>query len=353
MRKKFWGLLGILIISLSFTNVYAREIVNAGDNIIQEGVYDSNRLVAGNIVDNKAYVDGLSLVFGNQITLEGSSTYGVYAGNNVIIEEKVEKDMFVAGNSITIASNAIIGRDAYIAGNSVIINADIARDLRYAGSSINLSGITVNGDAYIYAEEIILDANTIIVGKLTYSEDSNITGLDVASIGSVEVKEYEDINIEFNIYDSVWSFIISVVSSFIVMITLFYLMPNVKEKLNKVELKADSIIKMMLLGLILLIIIPIVSLIALFTGILTPLALIVLSIYAISIYLSSLLVYYIVGNIISNKVFKKDNVYLALICGIILVKLIKLIPFIGGIVGTIVLFYGMGLIYKFIYKKGK
>ena len=101
------------------------------------------------------------------------------------------------------------------------------------------------------------------------------------------------------------------------------------------------------------IVVPIISLIALFTWVLTPLALIILSVYVIGIYLSSLLVYYIVGNIFTTKVFKKDNMYLALVCGIILVKLIKLIPFFGGLIGALVLFYGMGLIYKFIQSRGK
>lgn len=354
MKKKICGLFGILLVTiLTITNVYALEITQAGDNVIQEGDYDSVRLVAGNKVTNKANVDGISLVAGNEVILEGSAPYGFYAGNIVTVNENISKDMFVAGNNITIGEYAVIGRDVYIMGNTIKINTNVSRDLRIGGESVNLSGITIGGDAYIAAEEIILDENTVITGKLTYPEKAKITGLDSATIGSVETKKYDEAVIEYNFIDSVYDFIVSAVAAFIVIVALFFVIPNSKEKLNKVELKISSIAKITGIGLLVLIVMPIISLFALFTGFLTPLALIAFAIYIISIYLSSLLVYYIIGNVFTNKVFKKDNTYLALACGIVLTKLVKLIPVIGGLISAIVLFYGLGLIYKYIQARQK
>ena len=50
---------------------------------------------------------------------------------------------------------------------------------------------------------------------------------------------------------------------------------------------------------------------------------------------------------LEKKVFKKENTYLALIIGIILVKLIRLIPILKTLVGAFALFYGLGLIYNY------
>lgn len=352
--KKVLSLFSALIIALfTVKSVYALQIAEAGETVNQTGAYDSTRIVAGNTVTNEADVDGLSMIAGNEITLEGSAPYGFYAGNIVTVNENIEKDMFVAGNTITVGKDAIIGRDAYIAGNSIRISTDITRDLRVGGTKVDLRGITIGGDAYIEAEEIILDEETVIEGKLTYPEESTITGLNTAKIGSVETTKYEKIVIEYNLIDRVRNFIISSASAFIVMVVLFKLIPKTKEKLDNTELTFENIAKKIGIGLVTLIVVPIVALIALFTGILSPLALITLTVYIISIYLSSLLVYYIVGKVFTEKVFKKDNLCLALASGIILVKIIKYIPIIGGLISVLSLFYGLGLIFKFITSKNK
>ena len=344
-------LIFVLVMLLSVTNVDALSVTKAGDAVVQKGEYDSIRLVAGNSVTNRAKIDGLSFAAGNDVLAEGNVSYGLYAGNNIVINETVEKDLFVAGNNITIGSDAIIGRDVYIAGNKIIIKTDIKRDLRLASSSVDLSGVTVNGDAYIAAENIIFDENTVIVGKLTYSEDANVTGLDLASVGSVKIMETQKIVVETSLKDSIYSFVISYCAALVTMIVLFYFLPELKNKLNKLQINASNIAKIACIGLLLLIVTPVISLIAMFSGILTPVALITLALYAISIYVSILFVGYIIGNKIISKYLGKDNTYLSLACGILLIKLIKLVPVIGNIIYAIVLFYGLGIIYNLIKPK--
>ena len=197
---------------------------------------------------------------------------------------------------------------------------------------------------------IKLDKDTVVTGKLYYPEDAKVSGLKDAKVGSVKLMKSKDIETRdtATFKDKVMDFIISVAASFIVMIVLFYLIPNTKEKLEKVDLKVSSILKLVGIGLVVLIVVPIIALIGLFTGVLTPIALITICLYVIFIYLSSLLGYYIVGNVIISKTLEKGNSYLALFCGIIIVKLVKLIPVIGGLVSALLLFYGIGLIYKYI-----
>jgi len=349
MKKKILSLFSIfLTMFFAISNVYALEVAEAGDTITEEGTYDSLRFVAGNKVTSKATIDGISFVAGNDIYLEGSSTYGVYAGNTITISGNIEKDLLVAGNKIVIESDTVIGRDAYLAGNQIIIKTNIPRDLRAGGSTIDLSGITIGGDAYLGAERVILDENTIITGKLTYYEDANITGLDKATIGEVITKHTDKVVIEYDIKDRIYAFFVSVIAGLITMLCVLYLLPKTKDKLDKLDLSFGIIAKTTCIGFAVLVIIPIVSLFAMFTGILTPISLIVLAIYFVSIYLATLLVCYVVGNAITSKLFKKENMYLTLLIGIIIIKLAKIIPIIGGYIGALVLFYGLGIIYEMI-----
>lgn len=349
MKKKFLSLFSILLIMFfAISNVYALEVAEAGDTVNEEGTYDSLRLVAGNKVTSKATIDGISFVAGNDLYLEGNATYGLYAGNTITINGNIDKDLMVAGNKIILTADATIGRDVYIAGNQIEIKTNLPRDLRAGGNTIDLSGITIAGDAYIGAEKIILDENTVINGTLTYYDNAKITGLDKATIGNVTTKIADKVTIEYGIKERIYGFIVSAIATFITMLCLFKFIPKITDKLIKLDLSFGNICKTACIGFAVLIVVPVVSFIAMFTGFLTPLAIIVLAIYFISIYIATLLVCYIVGNIIVTKLFKKDNLYLALAIGIILIKLLKLIPILGGYIGAVVLFYGLGIIYDFI-----
>lgn len=349
MKKKILSLFSLLLVMFfAISNVYALEIAEAGDTVTEEGTYESLRFVAGNKVTSKATIDGIGFAAGNDLYLEGNATYGMYAGNMITVSGNVNKDLLLAGNKIIVTADATVGRDVYIAGNQIEIKANLPRDLRVGGSSIDLSGITINGDAYLAAEKIIMNEDTVINGTLTYYDDAKISGLDKATIGNVVTKAVDKVNIEYGFKERAYAFFVSVFAALITMICLFRFVPKTKEKLDKLDLSFGNIAKSICIGLAVLIVLPIVSLMAMITGLLTPLAIIALALYFIAIYMASLLVYYIVGKVISNKLLKKENQNITLIIGILIVKLFKLIPVIGGYIGALVLFYGLGIIFELI-----
>lgn len=341
----------LMIILLSSQTVFAAEIAKAGDMVVQEGDYDSLRIVAGNKVIDKSNVDGVSIVAGNEITLEGSTPYGLYAGNTILVKEKIAKDIFVAGNDITLTSEATIGRDAYLAGNNIKIETNIPRDLRLGSMTADLRGITIGGDAYVASENIILDENTVITGKLTYPEEAKVTGIDLAKVGEVKITKTKKLVIEHSLKEKIINFMTSYFAALVTMLVLFYLFPKTKDKIDKLELKVEVMAKITGIGVLVLIITPIIAAIAVFTGVLTPISLITIAIYITALYLSSLLVSYIIGNQIVLKLFKKENKYLSLAIGILIVKLIKLIPIVGPICKAIILLYGLGIVYKLLNNK--
>ena len=349
LKKKFLGLICCLFaFGLLIPSVYARELAIAGETVNEEGEYDSLRLAAGNTVTTTAKVDGISFVAGNIVTIAGNVSYGFYAGNSITINGTIVKDAFIAGNDITIGSDAIIGRDLYVAGSKVKVNANVARDLNIGAEKIDISGIVISGDAHLDAEELIMDESTVIVGKLSYLDSAKVTGLDKASIGSVETRKVKEATVKANRMNNIYDFIVRMLAAFVVMSVLFYIMPNAKEKLTKLEIKFASIAKTTATGLAIFFIVPVVCLIALFTGILTPIALITACVYGISLYLSSLLTAYLIGMAINTKLIKNDNPYLSLLIGIVIVKVLSIVPIIGFWIEAICALHGLGLIYKFI-----
>ena len=348
MKRKVLLLVSIFLSVFIVTGTNAK-VLEADDNLNLDGTKNSSVFAFGNDLKSSAKVDGISFFAGNTLSVDGESPYGFYAGNVLSINASVEKDLFVAGNSINIGSDAKLGRDVYIVGNSIKINADVERNLRVAGSEIDLSGITVKGNVYTDADIIKVDSETVIQGKFVYLDSTTIDG-EAASVGSVEIKEVSDLEYQATIGDRIYDFIISSVAAIIVMVALFYMLPNVKKRIDEDKIDANEILSNIAKGFVALLVIPFIAIIALVTGFLTPLALIVIAIYAICLYLASLASSYIVGKEIASRAFKQENVYLSLCIGIILVKLIKLVPYIGGLVSVLCLFYGFGIMYKLIKK---
>lgn len=339
----------LLLSFLIINNVNAKGVLVGDSTINDTGTYESSRFAFGNTVESKSQVDGISVIAGNALNIKGKHTYGAYAGNIITINTEIEKDLFVAGNEINIGSDSILGRDVYIAGNSVKINANIERNLRVACSTIDISGIKIKGNVILDVSSIVMDEKTVIDGKLTYYEGTKVIGKDLATIGEIKIKKsHSDEFVRLNLWNKVYDVIISSMAGLISMLVLFFIMPGTKKKIDKEKIAPGVIAETSLKGLVVLVVVPFISVVAMITGVLLPLSLIALAIYVISVYLASLISAYIVGKELLKKMAKKDNVYLALCIGIPLLKIIAYIPIVGVLTSIVSLLYGLGIIYKFI-----
>ena len=351
MKNKILKTIFTLIIGVLFiANIDARSLGIASENPVQEGEYNSVRFVAGNNATNKARIDGLSFIAGNNVIAEGTVTYGFYAGQYVTINEYVEKDAFAAGSTIIIGKDAYIGRDIFAAAEKITVESNITRDARLAADTIIFNDVTVSGDAYIDAENIIFSKDTKVTGKLKYPENANIQGLVESNMGSIEKTKYVEVTEKSDVsfVSKSISFVLSIASAIITLIVLFAIAPFIRTKLDKEKVEAGIVAKTSCIGLGVLVLVPLVVLFTIFTGILTPLALIVLVLYIICIYLSSLISGYVFGRLLLKKFLNKDNMYLSIICGIVVFKIVSIIPFIGGLLSFIFCLYGLGIIFNYV-----
>ena len=84
-----------------------------------------------------------------------------------------------------------------------------------------------------------------------------------------------------------------------------------------------------------------------------PLAIIGFIMYGIMIYLTNVFVGYLLGDVLIRKVFNKTDVnnYLAILLGIVIIELLKVVPFVGALVSIITLCLGLGIIKKILISK--
>ena len=188
-----------------------------------------------------------------------------------------------------------------------------------------------------------------IKGILDYSNKAVIEGIDKAKINDVKIHVVEEKN-TITPVERFTSDIIMFIGKYILLVVILLLLPTFKEELDVEDLAISNIFKNIGIGFTLLIMIPILCFFGIFTEILIPVSVITLICYFIAIYLAYLFVCYVIGNLVTTKVFKKDNLYLKAFVGLLIGQIISLLPGLGAIIIFLMILFGIGHYVKLIKK---
>lgn len=339
-----------LLVNASTKQIYVDDKINVKDEI------DRSAFFAGSTVKSQAKVNGIAFFAGEKITDKGYSKYALMAAKDLTIDSVVENDLFIAGDNITIRSNSFIGRDSFIFSNTLKISGEFNGNINAYSSNISIKNATIKGDIYLVSGNITIGENVIIDGKISYNDDANIN-IDNSS------KEYiSKINIYSNrlsfkdkslniIYTATKAFIGMLFVALIINLSIPVIFKNMNEYNNK--LTFSSLFKTFGKGLLILIFIPVISIFLITSWFGLPFGIISLILYGLSIYLTPLIFGFIIGNKALRLIYKKeDNIWLNILLGLILVYIIKYLPYIGGWASIFIIIFGLGYIWE-ILKKSK
>ncbi len=346
MKKRLFLIIGLFMILLPIS-VFARVYDVDMDVTLNKNYNASHFSVGGNIKQTEnSNIDGINVMIGEKINAEGSSAYGLFIGQDIYLSEKLDKDLFLLGDDINISNDSVLPRDVYIMGNDIKINSDIGGNLRLGASKIDLSGVKVNGNVTLYADNIVFDKDTVISGTLKYVDNAKVEGLDLASIETVKTIAAKEIK-ETTIKDKVNYFASSFIMNYITMLVFILVFKKFREKLEKKDYKKLDYGKRLGQGAIILFLVPLASIFAIFTVVLMPVSLITLALYMIAVYVSTYIVSYKVGDVVSEYT-KVKNPYLNGLIGLLIYKVLSIIPFIGSFISLFAILIGLGIIYSYI-----
>lgn len=352
MKKKILGVIVIFAaMFMTFGVVKADEYFNANDNVSDNGTYSHSHFEAGNIITSSSNVNGLSFVAGANVNVSGTKEYSFVAGETVQLNGTIEKDVFAAGNAVIIGKDANIGRDLYLAGNSVTIQSNIKGTVFVAASLVKLENITVDGDVSIAANTLEIGGNVSINGKLKINDDAVINNESNMTVTNKEVYKSSGMNIDFSTRIS--DIILDILKTLFTGIVLILLFPKLFKKI-KYDLEAKDIGIKLLYGLLVLFAVPMVSVVLFSILVGISISAMLLMMYVIAIIAASILSAVVIGQNIYTKLFKqKDNIYISMCIGILVVKLVGFIPYIGWILDLLIFFYGLGIIWKLFLDRNK
>ena len=346
--KKVWSLIVLLgIMLLPIVNVNAAEgYFSAGDYLVDTQSYEHSIFTAGNNITSNSNVKGLAFIAGNSVKIAGTKSYVLGAGNTLSISSAVENDLFAAGSSVRVEKDAYIGKDAYIAAGDVTLLTGVNGNAFIAASVVNLSGVTINGDLHIAAGKLNIEDDVVVNGNLIVNRDIEMINGDKVNASNTiwydNIKHATETN-----RDILKEELLDVLSLLFLGLILAMIFPKLFKKMEIKVDKLDEFCKTSLYGLAMLIAVPVLILLSFVLIVGIPLAVIMLALYIVSLMVSTLISSTVLGyNINKSFIKKENNIYLSIMIGIVLLKLIYFVPVVGPLVNFISFIYGLGFIYQ-------
>ncbi len=361
-----------IVLALLFsTTAYAAEFIAPPD------LDDAAVTVPAGESHKNLYTAGATVVISSDVT---GDLYA--AGGTVTIEGRVEQDLSVAGGNIVI--NGPVGGDLRVGGGSVVINSQVAGDVLIGGGSVRLTNkASVGGDLVVGGGKIELEApvagsarigggtvtiNSKISGSLwarindklifyknaevtsgSYASPQSATVTDGAKVSSLQFNKWEGRHQGRNGFGKLLTL------AFLIQLIGWSLLGLLLIKFNKFRTQAwvastlahpwENIV----IGLIGAIVIPVVFGILLITIVGYYIAFLMLALYVVMLMLSGIIGALAIGSWLLMKLTKKPELQLdwqAVLIGVIIVIVLRLIPIVGWIAACLIMLAAFGTLLR-------
>lgn len=371
--KKNWSIRIIFCIILMLLLTFSSQVFATDANSLDsENVND----IIASYETNYAFASSDLFLYDNNIEISQIVDGNVFAyGSSVNVTGEIYGDLFVFANSLNISENAVIYGNVFTYATDISISGivsdvyavsseftlettgSIARNLYLMSNTVSLGG-QINRDAYISTDNLSIgnslgdNSEKIIEGNLNYTSETNFVISEDLIGGEINYTA-----IETDTGNTIWSIVSSLITallfSFAVIMISIWLTPKFKDKACEILSKKGFVA--FGIGLLVFILSIIVAFILLvFTygfGASIALALIALLILAYAI--SNTIFSMAIGKLIVNKLNLNKNVAFVLfsLLIILILGLVKYIPYVGGPITFITSIIGLGILCINAYKR--
>jgi cytoskeletal protein CcmA (bactofilin family) len=327
-------------------------------------VVNHDYFASGDLVTISGKINGDAFIFAQKIIIDGEVNGDlIAAGGEILIPGKVDHDARLAASKIslrgTVDGSVTVGTGEFTfersgrIGNSVVMATDdvslqgyIGKDLSIWARKISISN-NVGGSIRAAVEDLTLDPGAIIGGDINYWAANNLTVNMGSTIAGQTVKHEvkKSDSSPASISKSVAGALLAIrITGFL--FTLLFGLLAIKLlpvfSLKAADFASTKPFKSFWVGLLILIVTPFLMLLLILTIIGIPLALTLLFLVLLVFCFSKIFVAISVGNYLEKKFKLNSSIYLKFIGGLMALSLVSMIPVIGGVVGFLVFFIGVG-----------
>lgn len=327
----------------------------SGQNIAIDGVINGDLIVAAQNISVSGEVAGDIIAIGQTIDIQGKVGGNLrILANSLNVKGEIARNVSAMANSLILDRESQVAWDVFAAASQIEIRGDIKGRLHARGNSVILSG-TVGKNANIRVDgedgqgTINVASQAKIAGDLTYCCQQNINIADQADIDG-EIRE-ETLPIKEGTWlSALGAWLISFLG--ILAIGLVMIWIDRKKRLANERLSKEVLGKFLLKGAIAIIITPAVAILLLFTVIGLPLAATLACLWILLILAGQAAGAIILGRLIAPFINKhwSSRAILCLVLGLIILKLLSLIPYAGLPIAFLVIAIGAGSLIAIIKK---
>jgi cytoskeletal protein CcmA (bactofilin family) len=360
---------------ISITEHQPDDIYLAGNTIRINAIVEGDVVAAGRKITVTDSVQEDLIVAGADINVRGAVRDDIRAaGGRLIIDSEISDDVILAGGEVTITEDAVIhgdlinfsgniemngevkgmlksysgelvlngkvGEDAYLNGGKILINGEISGASRIAAEDIEIgSNARFLRDVEYWSEDSEINFNnSLINSKATYNEDL---------IPKKDPFPWEGFGV---VALGLWVFY--VISAFLILVLLNWafndFFANTVANLDKELLNSFIYGLIYLLGMPLLIVLTFILVVGIPIGL-----------FLLVLYIFSILFGHLVAALLMAHYLNKDRnwnfwtiVFVSIGIAIVL-RLLTLIPFLGGLVSIVVIAIAYGLFFLLYLQKRK
>ena len=172
------------------------DILAAGAVVSARDTVPGDVMVTGRSIDFDGRAGGSYLGAANDQRVEGRIDGSVRAaGNVVVVNASIGRNATVAGRDVTLADDAVLEGNAYLAGAMVRVEGEVAGDVYAGGAEVVIAG-RVGGDVRVEAGALRVGPDARIDGELRYRLDeetvATISADAVIDGGTRELEPRED-----------------------------------------------------------------------------------------------------------------------------------------------------------------
>jgi len=321
----------------------------AGQFVDVSGYLDDDLFAGAENVTINGNVNDDAIVGGRNIRVRGKiGDMLLTAGETIIIDGEIFGDLFAAGNDIHLSPRAVIHGNVALGGNTITIDgASIGGWLRVSGETVNLNGpvgqyVELYGNNFEFGDRYSAGEETRITTYRQRSASDIPNAPDNLSI-FVEQEEGWQAALVFGIW-----FYAAMLILGIVLILLFR-----ETTVDLFRFSAEHYFKNTGIGLLLFLGIPVAAVALLILILTIPLSLIILMLYGLALVISYLLVSLILGTK-SLRFFKLEDsfadYYWGLAVGMIVILILTTVPYIGGVINLLLIFFGLGTLLSYLWQ---
>lgn len=322
------------------------DVFIAGGNVSSAGELQADLIAAGGNVLVTGSVAADLAAAGGTVTILGSVGDDVRAaGGNVLVRGSVRDDVVVAGGQVNVAGE--VGGDLLAGGGTVRVDAPVRGSIRIGGGDVFLNS-AVSGDVSVYAEQLTLGAGARIGGTLTYTAAKEATMEEGASVTGETTFTKRARSISVGGVVAILS--IALIGTMLAQLAAALLLSLTFRRyaVRLVEVAAENPLLEVGRGFVIIIVVPVASMMLIWSLLGIPLGLLGLAVFATMIIYLWIVTPVLLGSFAYRSFFggEFDVTWKSILLGVFIYAILGLIPIVGWLAQFILMLLTLGAAMK-------